>query len=244
MAPMSPMPLWMSALFFTVPSFIFTGALYVGLPTLDQAGVPLYITFHLFLTGPLALLLISSFIAFRLEGNSWSWDAFKKRFRLDRPDGITCLWTVGLIVWAFSTPGLLAFTRDWISSWVPPPQIVAGIFNMGPDRFLDTSITGNWWLFFGFLVFTFFNVIGEELWWRGYILPRQELTHGKWAWVIHGLLWNLFHAFFYWRMIALLPITLAVAFVAQKRKNTWPSIIAHFGANSMTLYYLAVGALR
>ncbi|MBI4481195.1 MAG: CPBP family intramembrane metalloprotease [Acidobacteria bacterium] len=234
----------MSTLLFGIPSLIFAGGLYIGLPTLDQAGVPLYLTFQLFATGPLALLFLGALVGYRLEGNSWSWDGLIKRFRLGRPDAMTWLWTAGLILWAFSTPALLSFTREWIYSFAPPPQIVSGLFNMGPDRFLGTSITGNWWLFFGFLVFTFFNVFGEEFWWRGYILPRQELTHGEWAWVVHGLLWNLFHVFFYWRLITLLPITLAVAFVAQKRKNTWPGIIAHFGANSLTLYYLAMGALR
>ena len=238
------MPLWMSGLLFAIPSLIITGGLYVGLPILDQVGVPLYVSFHLFLTGPLALLLTGSLVAFRLEGNPWSWIELKRRFRLTRPDGITWLWTIGLILWTFSVPGLLSFTRDWISTWAPPPPIVSGIFNMGPDRFLGASITGNWWLFFAFLIYTFFNVIGEEFWWRGYILPRQELMHGKWAWVVHGLLWDLFHSFFYWRLFTLLPITLAVAFVAQKRRNTWPVIIAHFGANSMTLYYLAIGAMN
>jgi len=28
----------------------------------------------------------------------------------------------------------------------------------------------------------------RELWWRGYILPRQELAFGRWTWIIHGLL--------------------------------------------------------
>ena len=35
---------------------------------------------------------------------------------------------------------------------------------------------GRWELVFLFLLVLFFNVVGEELWWRGVILPRQELA--------------------------------------------------------------------
>ena len=50
-----------------------------------------------------------------------------------------------------------------------------------------------------------FNIVGEELWWRGYIFPRQEKQHGRFTWVLHGLLWTLFHAFKWWDLIGLVP---------------------------------------
>jgi membrane protease YdiL (CAAX protease family) len=37
--------------------------------------------------------------------------------------------------------------------------------------------------------------VGEELWWRGYVLPRQELAFGRATWVIHGILWSVIHLF-------------------------------------------------
>lgn len=81
---------------------------------------------------------------------------------------------------------------------------------------------------------------------RGYILPRQELAYGRQTWVVHGLLWTLFHAFKYWEFAALLPACLAFSFVAQRRKNTWPGIVTHFalnGSESMSVLLLVMGVL-
>ena len=32
------------------------------------------------------------------------------------------------------------------------------------------------------------NIIGEELWWRGFIQPRQEPVFGRFTWIIQGVL--------------------------------------------------------
>jgi membrane protease YdiL (CAAX protease family) len=79
------------------------------------------------------------------------------------------------------------------------------------------------------------NILGEELWWRGYILPRQERALGAWAWVVNGVFWAAFHIFYHstlYSFVSFLPGTLALAFVAQRTRNTWPGIIAHTVVNS------------
>jgi len=79
------------------------------------------------------------------------------------------------------------------------------------------------------LVMLSFNIFGEELWWRGYILPRQEEAYGRWTWAVHGLLWLLWHVAFYpWQVFALLLICLTVPYIAQRRQNIWPAIIIHW----------------
>jgi membrane protease YdiL (CAAX protease family) len=87
------------------------------------------------------------------------------------------------------------------------------------------------------------NVGGEELWWRGYVLPRQELTLGANAWFVHGLLWTAFHVVFYWQLLMILPITLAIAFVSQRTKSTWPAIVGHALLNWGTFPFLVRGFL-
>jgi membrane protease YdiL (CAAX protease family) len=88
----------------------------------------------------------------------------------------------------------------------------------------------------------FFNIAGEELLWRGYILPRQELAFGKKAWLIHGLLWTMLHSFKWWEMIGLLPVCLLISFVAQKSKSIWPGFIVHYSINGLgfVVFLLAV----
>jgi membrane protease YdiL (CAAX protease family) len=99
---------------------------------------------------------------------------------------------------------------------------------------------GRWWIgIYYFLVLLVANVGGEEFWWRGYLLPRQKLSHGAAAWLVHGSLWALFHLFFQWTLQDLthmLPTCCALAFVAQHRKNTRTGIIAHtFGSSALLL---------
>jgi len=84
-------------------------------------------------------------------------------------------------------------------------------------------------------VLFFFNIFGEELYWRGILLPQQEL--------VHGVMWHLFHLMIFpWYLIFGLPIALAISFVAQRTGNTWMAILLHGQAN-FTLYGLMVGVI-
>ena len=104
------------------------------------------------------------------------------------------------------------------------------------EQLLDKSVQGRGEIVFLFLLVLLFNVIGEELWWRGIILPRQELTHGNRTWMVHGLLWTAFHAFKWWDLVGLLPVCLLIAFISQRTKNNWPALIAHLLFNGLALY--------
>src|SRR5205807_1973574 len=66
----------------------------------------------------------------------------------------------------------------------------------GPKDFMGVPLAGAWWILVYYaLVMLACNIGGEELWWRGYLLPRQEAAFGKAAWIIHGMYWSLFHLF-------------------------------------------------
>jgi membrane protease YdiL (CAAX protease family) len=95
-------------------------------------------------------------------------------------------------------------------------------------------IVGRWELVALYFVALFFNVVGEELWWRGYILPRQELAHASHAWVANGLLWAGFHFFKWWDILALLAVTLTIAFISQRLQNNTPALIVHYVFNGVS----------
>ena len=119
-----PMPVWMSLLYFGIPSLIATLGIYVGIPTLDRVGVPLFPNFMLFTAGPLVLMLVSAFVAYRLEGNPMSWAGVKERFRLKPLRGKDWLWTVGLVTVYVGGYILLLPTAKWLASFPlfePPP---------------------------------------------------------------------------------------------------------------------------
>lgn len=213
--------------------------------------MPLALTFTLFAVSPLAFMLVIAFVAYRLEGNPMSWAGVKERFRLEPLTGTDWLWTVGLVIVYVGGYIVLLPTAKWLASFPVfeppaflPPMLDPRVIDVGiPSEMLGVPLQGNWWVVGVFFLVLCFNIFGEEFWWRGYILPRQELSHGKWTWVIHGMLWHLFYVFWKWELIALLPQTLSLSFVACKLKNTTPGIIAHWINNGLGLIMLVLGVL-
>lgn len=101
-----------------------------------------------------------------------------------------------------------------------------------------------YWLFLAWLPYFFFNIVGEELLWRGYLLPRQALALGRYAWILNGLLWAIFHVGIGWRIaIVLLPIEFIVPYVVQRRQNTWLGIIIHGLYNGSGFVMVALGVV-
>ncbi|MCI0601625.1 CPBP family intramembrane metalloprotease [bacterium] len=227
-----------SLLYLGLPFLLMTLMFWGLAPLMDLMGVRLFITFLVALGVPLLLLFLLSFRFYRKEGHPWNRQAFLERFRLRRIRPVDWIWTIGLAAFMFGSIQLLSFTYTWIADFFPEPKILIRMFEKDPNYFMDLSLKGNWFILAGMLGFLACNVLGEEFWWRGYILPRQELVYGKWTWLVHGFLWNAFHLFMPWQQIQMLPASLALPFVAQRLRNTWPGIIAHFAVHIPFLWML------
>jgi membrane protease YdiL (CAAX protease family) len=129
------------------------------------------------------------------------------------------------------------------------PEYLKEFFShFGPGDFMGISLAGRWWVAVYYAaVLVFCNVLGEELWWRGYLLPRQVLAHGRRAWLVHGVLWATFHLFFQWTLwdlVRMFPTCCALAFVAQHRRNTWPGFVAHVFGNTPLLFQIVRGVMQ
>jgi membrane protease YdiL (CAAX protease family) len=127
-------------------------------------------------------------------------------------------------------------------------ELIEFMKHFGPSDFMGFPTKGNWWILVYYLfVLLAFNIGGEELWWRGYIMPRQELVFGKATWIINGLLWACFHIFIHstlYDLVRMMPTCLALAYVVQRTKNTWTGIIGHTIGNSPLLVQILQGVLQ
>ena len=84
--------------------------------------------------------------------------------------------------------------------------------------------------------------MGEEILWRGVILPRQEAKFGQWAWLLNGLGWALFHTAFGWQIgLTLLPILLILPYIVKMSQNAWIGVIIHAGINGPGFKAVAFG---
>jgi membrane protease YdiL (CAAX protease family) len=119
--------------------------------------------------------------------------------------------------------------------------------HFGPRDFMGIPLQGVWWILVYYaLVMLICNIGGEELWWRGYVLPRQELAFGKGAWVVHGICWSAFHLFMQptlWDTVRMSITGLALSFVAQRTKSTWPGIVGHSFGNLAFFLSLVSGVV-
>lgn len=79
------------------------------------------------------------------------------------------------------------------------------------------------------------NILGEEVFWRGMVLPRQGLRHGQRTFLVHGAIWALSHAFQYWLLPPILVGSVTLAYLVQRTKNTWVGILAHLLNNALPL---------
>ena len=250
---MKPMGLGISLLYFGIPALLFVFGFWVLMPWFINLGIMPYYAYMLGLGIPLVILSLASILWLKLEGCEINRDSIKDRFRLKRMDGKAWLWSLGtLLVGSVIGFGLVSQFSSWLIAQgvIPIPDSIPAF--MSPKTLTEPmtvyneatgGLRGNWLPFIGMAITLFFNIVGEEFWWRGMVLPRQELAFGKWTWVIHGVMWAFFHIFKWWDVLNLLPITLSLAFVCSRLKNTTPGIVIHSITNGIALIPLLLGIL-
>jgi membrane protease YdiL (CAAX protease family) len=223
------------------------------MPLLMRLGMLPYYAYLLGVGIPLATLLAASLGWLSLEGYALTWKSTKARFRLKRMGGRDWLWSIGaLILGSVLGFGLVSqFSKLLIDRGLMPipaslPGFVSPATLTDPMAAYDAAVgglRGNWLPVLAIAITLVFNVLGEELWWRGVVLPRQELAFGRWTWVAHGLMWAAFHIFKWWDVLNLVPVCLSLALVCTRRKSTTPGILIHGITNGISLVPVVAGVL-
>ena len=104
---------------------------------------------------------------------------------------------------------------------------------------LRTQWVGAWDLLGLFFVLALFNTfLGEELIFRGVLLPKMEGVFGKWDWVANGILFSLYHLHQPWSILATLPESLIFAYSGKRFHSNWFPIILHSGQSVLFLFLI------
>lgn len=229
----------MAILFFGIPALVFRGFVYRGMPFLRSIGIPWFGTYLICYGTVLLLMILATLVTYRLEGFRFSRKELQERLWLHPLKDKDWYWIMGGSFMAGSGYLMLSFTERWITSipFFAPPSAIAYLdlrVNSGLSytSFMGIPLLGNWWMFVAIFLLLVLNILGEELWFRSCILPRQELSTGKRAWLANGLLWSLFHVVSYpWTVLSYLPICLAIPFITQNLRNARSGMIIHFILN-------------
>lgn len=162
------------------------------MPLLIDLGMLPYYAYLVGMNIPFAILLVASLAWIRLEGRPVSWPAVKSRFRLKPMEGTDWLWSIGVLILGsvFGFALLSRLSQLLIKAGLIPvpanlPTFVSPASITDPMAACDAALgglRGNWLPVLAIAVTLILNILGEELWWRGVALPRQELAFGRWTW--------------------------------------------------------------
>ena len=154
-------------------------------------------------------------------------------------------WLVPLLLLAglFDLQVRGTLNRFWVSVFPflsQPPGFDFGSFLNSADT--RAQMVDNWGVLALFVISALFNtVLGEELLFRGLLLPRMSAVFGRWDWMANGLLFGLYHLHQPWGMLS--SATAGMLFYALPSRyfhSSWFGIVAHSG-QSIFLTILILG---
>jgi uncharacterized protein len=184
------------------------------------------------ITAGLVWQFVLVLILLRQEIGSFKWPRVRDALWL-RPPRDPKTGRVGGKIWWWALPFLLAFAV-WgtvaVALELPIPD------DMDLNKFLgsDTGqdfFSGAWGWFAVIMTLAVFNtLLGEELLYRGVLLPRMRGVFGKRDWVANGAIFALYHLHMPW---AILPTFVDGIFLdaypSRRFQSAWMGIIVHSG---------------
>jgi membrane protease YdiL (CAAX protease family) len=177
------------------------------------------------------IILFGFYILWK-EGYGIERKTWVNRLRFRKLTGLDLLWTLAAFIFCgFLTGTTMNILRAIIGEFSPFPEFIRIEEDVNHLAFI-----------MGWIPFFFLNIIGEEFTWRGVVLPGQEKVFGKYAWLIHGAGWTLFHLAFGWKtLVVLTPMFFVLSYVVQRRQNSWIGVIIHGGLNAPGFILLGLG---
>jgi uncharacterized protein len=135
---------------------------------------------------------------------------------------------VGGRMWLVVIPLVIASgVEALLASGVPVPA------SRDLSAFLDSHVghaflSGNWAWFAIVVAMALFNtVLGEELLFRGFLLPRMKGAFGRGDWIANGLLFTAYHLHMPWEMPTTLLDTFILAYPSKRYRSAWIGIAVH-----------------
>ncbi|MBN2557972.1 MAG: CPBP family intramembrane metalloprotease [Clostridia bacterium] len=113
------------------------------------------------------------------------------------------------------------------------------LFSWAPEWFvMSNTFEGSKTILFitWIMIMVFGNILApavEELYFRGYLLPRIAHLKG-WAPVLNAVLFSAYHFWSPWEVITRAVAVLPVSYVAYKKQNIYIGMVAHITLNTLS----------
>ncbi|KAA3642710.1 MAG: CPBP family intramembrane metalloprotease [Chloroflexi bacterium] len=229
-------------LMFAWPALWFTFLIYViGKQFIPEGGTtPTWLLLTITTLGTGAEL-IAGLALLKREGYALTLSAMRDRIRWRWPRGRKA-WTLAGVVFILGMSLSMAMgpvnrSLASVSGFMPPDWWPAASNPLIPvasaaDAFPDISLEGNFlFVLINLIVGLVFNIFGEEIYYRGYLLPRMRGVFGKWDWVANGVLFTLKHVYQRWLYPGILIGGLSFAFAYGPLGSLPLAMIFHWVGN-------------
>jgi membrane protease YdiL (CAAX protease family) len=146
---------------------------------------------------------------------------------------------VGGRVWWWAVLFVVVFLVWTLVPAIPGPSTRDFADFLDSDRGED-FFRGAWGWFAVMVVLSVFNtVLGEELLFRGLLLPRMQGVFGRRDWVANGALFAVYHLHQPWSI----PSTLVdgiflIAYPSRRFQSAWMGIIVHSSAQAFGIIFV------
>ncbi|MGZ8719580.1 MAG: CPBP family intramembrane glutamic endopeptidase [Aeromicrobium sp.] len=134
---------------------------------------------------------------------------------------------VGGMLWLVLIPFMLLFAAE---EFIPAIPAAAGhdmLAFLGSDAGTNL-LAGSWgWVAVIVALAVFNTVLGEELLFRGLLLPRMQAAFGRVDWVANGVLFAVYHLHLPWAIPTALVDTFALAYPSRRYRSAWIGIAVH-----------------
>jgi membrane protease YdiL (CAAX protease family) len=134
---------------------------------------------------------------------------------------------VGGRLWLLLIPLIVGLAAEELIPQINHPMTRDFGAVMGTHSF-QTFLHGNWAWFAIIMVEMIFNtVLGEELLFRGFLLPRMNGAFGERDWLANGLLFALYHLHVPWVIPSALIDSFLLAYPSKRYRSAWIGICVH-----------------
>lgn len=249
---MKPMGWTTSLLYFGIPALAMAAGFYLFMPFLIKRGMLVYTAYTIALGVPMLGMLIGSLVAYRAEGNPFTWQALMTRFNFKPLSLRDLLIVAGIFAAEMAVYLLISKISAWLiaQNVIPIPANIPEFINpktIWSQETIDAAtggLKGNWTIFIMSAILLVINVVGEEFLWRGVVLPRQKLAFAASTLMMHSVLWTLFHAYKYWDLLNLLPLSIGLTLAVLLLDNSSAGLLMHFISNGVGLIPILLGVLE
>jgi membrane protease YdiL (CAAX protease family) len=180
----------------------------------------------------------TTILLMRKDGLQLDWKSVKERLGFRRISIKDLIWMTSALIVAAALIVLIIQIVHWLPFLKDVP-----LDSLAPYELRPLVGCELFFILFMFVSF-FFNYVGEEILWRGYLYPIQEEVLGRLTWVLNGILHAVFHLYMGWSVLAFTPIFFAIALVYKKTRNVSVVIVMHLLLGAPTDFLLALGVIH